>query len=84
MIRKTFTYDNGKGKVTQRDVLVVSPANDFMEAIDLTDYAEEDKELLADIASLIHRKFLNELKEAGLVDNWRRFKSKGMSNISEV
>ena len=45
---------------------------------------EEDKELLADIASLIHRKFLNELKEAGLVDNWRRFKSKGMSNISEV
>lgn len=74
-----FTYDNGKGKVSERDVLVVSDANDFMTAIDLSEFNDTEKQYYKEEMQEIHRVFLENIKNLGLGSNWRRFKTTGIS-----
>jgi len=79
-----FTYNNGKGKITHRDVEIICGAKDYITAIDLTDYSPEDRDYLREQLLLARQQLLDRVEELGLNDNWRRFKEVGISNVREV
>ena len=79
-----FTYSDSKGKISHREVVVLSEAADFMSAIDLSEYTPEEREYFAENIQLIQQEFLDSLKELGVYSNFRRFKEIGISGLSEV
>ena len=80
MKRAQFTYTDGKGKATERDVVVYAFASDFDSAFDLSEYNKDERDYFEEQLLELHEQFLADIKELGLSSNYRRFKTKGIQN----
>jgi len=80
MKRAQFTYTDGKGKVTERDVVVYASASDFDSAFDLSEYNKDERDYFEEQLLELHEQFLADIKELGLSSNYRRFKTKNITN----
>lgn len=56
-----------------RDVVVINKPTDNYFMLDLSEYSEDDKEYYETEFNLIHREYLDSLKELGVSSNYRYF-----------
>ena len=77
---KNITYTKKDGEVTDRVVHVISPVSNSMLAIDLSIYSTELQKRYDESLTDLHRRYLDDIAELGLADNWRRFNEEGIEN----
>lgn len=81
---KHFTYTKANNEVSERIVYPVSVL-DFgspdvkLQAIDLSGYEPDERSLAAATLDAIHRRYLDELYEAGFGKDFRSFFLRGIS-----
>lgn len=76
-----FTYEDAKGKVTERSVIVIKEPTDSYLTIDLTEFSPDERDYYEDEYYLLEKAFQDGLRELGLSQNYRRFKRNRMSDI---
>ena len=76
---KHIVYKKADGTQSDRYIHIVSPIQDSLLAIDLTEFTEEQRELYDAELAALHREYLDSITDLGLSKHWRRFKKEGIT-----
>jgi hypothetical protein len=81
-----FDYTKTDNSTTNRTLIVLSSASEFVEGIDLGELSEEDQALCALEMMAVHTRYQEQLNEViakhDVRNRYRRFIPKQMSNIT--
>ena len=72
---KTFTYEKANGEISTRTVVPIHPASRNMLAIDLTEYADNERVYYEQEIEKAQAIFRNTIAHIGLGTNWRNFRN---------
>lgn len=78
-----FDYVDAKGKHSHRVVWPISIPSDKYFGVDLSEFADDEREFLKDQLDAIYNVYLEEIKQLGLGSNYRYFKEENVSRFTK-
>ena len=81
---KKYNYTKADGSTTPRTVYEIAKPSDMLLAIDLSEFSPPERDEFEAGLQQLYDEYLTGIEQLGLGNNWRYFKTKGMTPRKEV